>query len=126
VVIIQFLNITCSIDAHVCGQQIQLGVQLDVALEESDLGKKSSLERLILQSCSNPFLVIPCHSCKGKINVILHEYIQPEEILEAYCRAVFLAIALQTKSGVALSSMDGTITKEWENFRRLTENQGKE
>lgn len=85
------------VDSDVCGLQIKMGVPLDIALsganENGDRKRGVVLERLI--STSKSFLVIPKGS---EINIVLHENIQPRDILEAFCRAIFLGVAITAKS----------------------------
>lgn len=86
---------------------IKLGVPLDIAL--SGVTENGKLDKIILQSSSKPFLIIPGAST---IFVILHKNIEPSDILEAFCRSVFLATVIcnrktsqQSSVQKALSSM---------------------
>jgi len=64
---------------------------------------------------NTPFIVLPT---EHSINVILHENIEPSQIVEAFCRSVFLGV---NRSVDALSPK---ITEEWNRFKKLVESRG--
>jgi len=107
-------------DKDVCGVPIKLGMSVEEVLlhdsKEEEMGiVKAICSRKDKNYSNTPFIVLPT---EHSITVILHENIEPQQIVEAFCRSVFLGV---NRSADALSPK---ISKEWTGFKKLVESRG--
>jgi len=106
-------------DKDVCRVPIKLGMSVEEVLLHDSKVEEMGIVKAICnrtdKNYANPFIVLPT---KHSINVILHENIEPRQIVEAFCRSVFLGV------NRSVDTFSPKISEQWNGFKKLVESRG--